>query len=333
MPINFAAYIFFWGFSLGLLFIYLLKNLILKFNFLNRDGIPLVGGIAITLSFLVSAIVGFSLLGKPDFKFIGIIFASLLMLFFGILDDWHEFSVSTKFIVQIIAAFVLVFCDVRTRIMYIGNFFNIAITVLWLVGIANAFNHLDIIDGLCGTIGIISSLSFFIIALLNADKSVAVLTLVLTGGILSFLMYNLPPAKIYLGNAGSHCLGFILAAIAMMLSYAPAQRKVALLTPLLVLGLPIYDTGILIIARLKNKRSIFKKSNDHLLFRFLELGWSKVNTLMAMSLLGILFSFSGIILSHLSQRAGILLILFVIYFVVIIGKILNTPPKKCLRNK
>ncbi|GAH05852.1 unnamed protein product, partial [marine sediment metagenome] len=118
-------------------------------------------------------------------------------------------------------------------------------TFLWIIGITNAFNHLDILDGLAGGIAVISSAAFFLIALSNANLGVAIPALVLVAVTLSFLRYNLSAAKVYMGNSGSHFLGFTLAAIALGISYAPLERKIALLSPLLILGFPIFDTAFL----------------------------------------------------------------------------------------
>ncbi len=320
MPIKLFLFTFFIAFFLGSIIISILKSFALKRKVLTSKEMPLVGGIGLALSFILSSLIVFSIYGIANLNIKGVIFASLLMLIFGIIDDWRELSIISKFLVQIIATSLLIAFGVRTQIIHLGNFFNILITFIWVLGITNAFNHLDIMDGLCAGVGLIVSLSFFIVALLNADVNVAILSLILAAAIISFLFYNFPPAKVYLGNAGSHFLGFTLAAIAMIISYAPLERKVALVSPLLILGLPIYDTTFLILMRWKSKRSILKKSKDHLTLRFLNLGYSHRRTLIYMYMLGILFSLVGILVSQLPNQLGIRLIALVVIIALALTK-------------
>lgn len=296
------------GFFLGMFFIFILKRFILIHKKLNSKGIPLIGGIGMGLSFVSVSFVGSFLFQGLSKETIGIIASSIIMLVFGVIDDLKELSVIAKFLVQIIATSLLILFGIRTQIIYIGNIVNIIITFIWVIGVTNAFNHLDVIDGLAGSTAMIVSLAFFTVSLLNGDVRTVILTLALTGAIVSFLVYNLPPAKVYMGNAGSHFLGFILAAIALVISYAPLERKIALFSPILILGLPIYDTFFLMWIRVRKKRSIFKKSNDHLALRFLALGYSRRRVLLTMLTLCLFFSICGILVSQLSNLLGITII-------------------------
>jgi UDP-GlcNAc:undecaprenyl-phosphate GlcNAc-1-phosphate transferase len=303
------------GLLLGTVFIFISKKFSLRHNVLISKGMPLVGGMGMGLSFVLVSLFSLFLLRALSRGIIGIIAASLIMLIFGIIDDWRELSISAKFLIQIIATFFLIFSGIRTQIIYIGNLLNLIITFIWVLTITNAFNHLDVVDGLASGCAMITSSSLFIIALLNGDIKIAILSLALSAATLSCFIYNFPPAKIYMGNSGSHFLGFVLAAIALGISYAPMERKIALLSPLLILGFPIFDTAFLILCRTRKARSIFKKSNDHLALRFLHLGYSKRKTLLFMLALSLFFSFSGVALSQASNILGII----IIFLVVIVG--------------
>jgi UDP-GlcNAc:undecaprenyl-phosphate GlcNAc-1-phosphate transferase len=302
-------FICFLSFLSGISLLILFRKLSLEYNVLIYRGIPLIGGIAIGLTLCLAILFSHAILKIASPRILGIIIPAFAMLFFGLIDDWRELSVSTKALVQVICISILVSFGIRARIVYIGEFLNVIITFVWMLGITNAFNHLDVMDGVAATAGVLASLSFFIISVLNNDANTAVLTLSLATASLSFLIYNFPPAAIYLGNSGSHFLGFVLAAAALNLSYASLERKTALLTPLLILGLPIFDTAFVILMRIKQGRSIFRKSNDHLSLRFLKLGYSKNKTLLSMSLLAVFFSLSGIALSKVSGALGICIIL------------------------
>jgi UDP-GlcNAc:undecaprenyl-phosphate GlcNAc-1-phosphate transferase len=307
------------GFVLGLIASVLFKSFALGRKILLRNNVPLIGGLGIGLAFLIACLFGFSQLGwlSPQIK--GIIIASLLMLFFGLVDDLKESSIIAKFFMQIIATFVLIAFGVKIQIAYIGNVLNTLVTFLWVLGIANAFNHLDVMDGLASAVAAIVSLSFCLIAILNSDFQVAILCLALSGAIIGFLSNNLPPAKIYMGNSGSHFLGFILAGVAMVISYAPVlDKKIALLSPLLILGLPIFDSGFLVLMRLSKRKLPFKKSNDHLPLRYLVKGYSRERTLFNMLGLCLFFCFCGILVSQVSntKATGLLVLALVVSLLI-----------------
>ncbi len=311
MPVNYII-ITLAGFFLGVGFISILKRLALKHNVLITKGIPLVGGMGMGLSFVFVSLFGFFLCRDLSREAVGIIVSAVIMLTFGIIDDWRELSISAKLLVQVIAASLLIFFGIKTQIAYIGDLPNLIITFIWVLAITNAFNHLDIIDGLAAGCAMIAGLAFFTVALLNGDTKIAILCLALISVSLSCFIYNFPPAKIYMGNSGSHFLGFTLAAIALTISYAPLERKIALFSPLFILGFAIFDTLFLILMRVRGARPVFNKSNDHLALRFLKVGYSKRRTLLFMLLLCLFFSLCGVYLSQVSNRAGIIIIASVV---------------------
>jgi UDP-GlcNAc:undecaprenyl-phosphate GlcNAc-1-phosphate transferase len=256
----------------------------------------------------------------------GIFLSAFIILAMGVIDDLKELSVLAKLSIQLIATFLLIISGVRTHIVYIGSTANIIATVIWVLGVTNAFNLLDIMDGLAIIVAIIISFAFFIISLNNIDIRVTIMSLVLIGTGLSFLIQNFPPAKIYMGNTGSHFLGFILAVVALLISYASLERKIALLSPIIILWLPLLDTAFLVLARMKKKKIPFKKSNDHLALRFLALGYSKKKVLLVMLGLSLFFSSCGILLSCSSNQLGIIIVSSVImvslYFSYRMGKVI-----------
>jgi len=300
------------GFFLGILLIFVLKQVSLKYKMLTSLGIPLIGGISMALSFGFAAWLGSLVSYGSVPEAAGIILAAYVMLIFGFIDDLKELSVMLKFLVQSVAAVLLVFAGVKTKIMYIGEFANILITVIWVIGITNAFNLLDVTDGLAAGAAAIISASFFAVAIFTGNIQAAILLASLLGAVCAFLIYNFPPAKIYMGNSGSHFLGFIFAAIAITLSYAPIERKIALLSPLLILGFPIFDTIFLVLVRFKQKKPVFNKSGDHLVLRFLKIGHSKTKALLLMLFFCFLFSFCGIIVSRASNLQAAVVVLFVV---------------------
>ena len=307
----------------------LLRKLALKLNLVSPEGVSYLGGLGIWIAFcaiwiLRSPIYGY--LNKPG---LGIILGSALLVIFGIIDDYKkELSVLNKFLVQIAATILLILFGIRTEIAHIGLHLNLLITFLWVLGITNAFNHLDILDGLAAGIAAISAITFFLIALLNNNPATGILALALTGAILGFLRYNLSPAKVYMGNSGSHSLGFVLSAIAIAISYAPLERKIALACPILILSLPIYDTLFLMLRRLSKGHSIFQKSDDHFALRLLAAGYSKNKTLVLMCFFSLFFCLNGLAINRVSNQIGTMIIILTVVVCLVIGRKVNRIPNK-----
>lgn len=308
------------GFLAHIVFLMLLKKINSKYGLLNLRGVSPLGGLSMGLSFTTVCLLTSFAYGRALPGAIHIIIASFFMLIFGVIDDLRELSIAAKFLMQIIATCLLVYFGIRTRIVYIGTVANIIITFIWVIGITNAFNHLDIMDGLAAGTSAMISLTFFSVSFLNKDVNNAILSLVLFAVCLSYFLYNFPPAKIYMGNAGSHFLGFVFAAVAIAISYAPPERKIALASPLLILGLPIFDTIFLILVRVRKGRLPFRKSNDHLALRLLEMGYSKQKALFCILALNLLFCVSGIALSRVSNITGLSIILTVIIASLLVAK-------------
>lgn len=305
MPAN-ALILCLGSFVLTVVLVLLFKSIAFKFKILKSGDIPLIGGVALAIAFVFVAFFGISFpLTK---EIVGGLLAAFFMLIFGVFDDWREMSVLGKLAVQLISTSILIFFGVRTQIIYIGIPLNIIITFIWVLTITNAFNHLDVMDGVAGSSAFVASVAFSLLAYWNRDFQVLLLVLILNGALLGFLLFNFPPARVYLGNSGSHFLGFILAAIALIISYAPMERKIALLSPILLLGFPVFDTGFLILMRIAKKRPPFKKSNDHLVLRFLKLGYSKERALSTMLYLNLFFAFCGLMISKASNLWGSVLV-------------------------
>ncbi|MBN1913731.1 MAG: undecaprenyl/decaprenyl-phosphate alpha-N-acetylglucosaminyl 1-phosphate transferase [Candidatus Omnitrophica bacterium] len=282
----------------------LFKKLACRHKVMMLKDIPLVGGLSLGVIFSLLCPVFLWFYGGLSREIFGTVFASLIMLIFGVIDDLRELSVLVKFAAQIIATCFLIAFNIRTHIVGIGEIPNLIVTFIWVIGITNALNHLDIIDALATGVASIAALAFFIIAVLNNDIPTAIVACILFGGLCGFLSFNFPPAKIYMGNSGSHFLGFLLASIALIISYAPLERKAALLSPLFILGFPLFDTAFLVIVRIIKKSLPFKKSNDHLALRFLALGYSKKKALVVMLSISFYFSFCGVCISQLSNLWG-----------------------------
>lgn len=267
-------FLFSFSFLLSFLGTIITRKIALKLQFLDKPrGIkkhkkptPYLGGLSIYFAFVFSII--FFVFKKPEFKepkLLGIILGATIIMFLGLIDDLKNLSYQIKLLGQLVGAIILILFDIK--INFIENLFvSIPLTILWVIGITNAFNTIDIMDGLAGGIGIIVSFTFFLIGTILPNFSVCILSIILAGSLSGFLKFNFPNASIFMGDCGSLFIGFILAAFSLAESYT-IKNNISIFAPLLILGVPIYDIFSVMILRTLKKQSIFKGSEDHLAIR------------------------------------------------------------------
>ena len=228
----------------------------------QREPVPYLGGLAIYLAFLVS--LAFTFEFRHDV--LGIVLAGTLMVMLGLIDDFGVLSPATKLAGQLLAVFVLIKSGIRIEIAALPDWLALVLTVLWMIGIINAFNLLDIMDGLAAGVGTICATLLFVVALLNGDVTIAFMLAALIGSLVGFLRYNYYPSKIYMGDAGALFLGLMLGALSMIGQYA-VFHPVSLLTPVLILGVPIFDTLFVMYIRFLRGLPVFLGSPDHMVIR------------------------------------------------------------------
>lgn len=303
--------IFLLSLILGLFLNKTLINLSLRYDFLNIKNIPHVGGVSMGISYLVISVILCYFFNNARPVILGILIPSTVMFLFGIIDDKKEFSIKQKLFTQLICAFLFIYLGIKTNIVYIGNIANIFVSLIWIIGITNAFNHLDILDGLAAGAAAIIGMGLFIHSVVVQNNVIACLTIAIVGILLSFLSRNCPPAKIYMGNSGSHFIGFVFAGISLAMSFASIEHKIALVSPVFILGFPIFDTAFVIIMRLKKKRSILVKSDDHFALRLIKAGCSKTRALIFSLLIALFFTTLGFLISIFDHGAAYFLILLI----------------------
>jgi UDP-GlcNAc:undecaprenyl-phosphate GlcNAc-1-phosphate transferase len=278
-----------------------------KFDQAKSREISRLGGVAIFISFLIPLIYFGSAYIVFNLKVWSLIGTMLLIFLLGLGDDIKELNPWVKLTGQIIVVSFLIFAGLKTKIIMVSPLINVLITFLWIVGITNAINLLDILDGLAAGLVAVSGLAFLVIAWLTSDILVAILTASLLGSTLSFLKFNFPLARIYMGDMGSGFLGFTLAVVAILLSYATPEHKLALLVPLFVLGLPIVDLAFVVFRRLSKRKSIIRKSKDHFVLYLIQQKYSLKRTIFTMYLISILFAVSAVLVLKVSDVLGIII--------------------------
>ncbi len=242
---------------------------------------------------------------------------SLFMFIIGIIDDLCELKVGQKFFGQliIVLAFML-FSGLKTEIVFLPKYFNFIITLIWILGITNAFNLLDVEDGLSTGVSFIISLAFLLIAHVTGNTLVGIFALLLSGPLLAVLIFNFPPAKIYLGDSGSLFLGFVFGVLAISISYASPGHELALLSPFFILGFPIYDTAFVSLMRIFRKKPIFIKTEDHFVMKLIAGGKGRIAALLICYFLTVFFAALGIIFTKLPHFYSLALIPAVVIFFI-----------------
>ena len=240
---------------------------------IHVNPIPLLGGVAIYGAFIAAL-----LLFGDRFRInelLSILIGASLMSFLGVWDDRQSLSPLLKLVGQFLAASILVISGV-----YIGTFpweaLNIAVTLLWVVVVTNAMNLMDNMDGLSGGIGAVAAIFFLLLAAMNDQYLVGALSAALVGACLGFLVYNFNPASIFMGDAGALFLGFILAAVAIKLRFPEGVQIVTWMVPVLILGLPLFDTALVIVSRLRRGYNpLTTPGKDHTSHRLVALGYTR----------------------------------------------------------
>lgn len=240
--------------------------------------VPLLGGIAIYLAFVIAML--FTLRAVPQQQIVGILAGASLVAMVGFLDDGGLLHHQVKlFIGMPVAALFLVSTGVRASIVSslvpgrLGSFLDIAVTILWVVGITAAFSILDHMDGLCAGIAAIASAFFFIYATLNGQTMVRNLAAAAFGAALGFLRWNFNPAKIFMGDGGAMLLGFLMATLGLKVRSEGAPVHAAWVIPILILGVPIFDTTLVSISRARRGLLPFTSpGKDHTAHRLSNLG-------------------------------------------------------------
>ncbi|MBU1044819.1 MAG: undecaprenyl/decaprenyl-phosphate alpha-N-acetylglucosaminyl 1-phosphate transferase [Candidatus Omnitrophica bacterium] len=283
--------------------------------------IPYLGGIAMFSVFLILGCVfaQFSCFSLNLFHFYMFMLAAAIIVLFGFYDDIREMNPREKLMGQFLGALILIAFVMRTEIIYLNPFFNIILSFFWIILLVNAFNLLDILDGLAGGVSLITTFVFFVFSVLTNNHFVLLISTIQCAVLIAFLRYNLPPARIFMGDAGSQFLGFSQAVMAISLSFAQTGSEIGLVIPLVILALPLFDMLFVIFVRLRQGKSIFLKSNDHFVFRLIKVNFSKKSILRIMLVLAIITNCCALLIFLVSNIMGLFVFILVISIMCLVG--------------
>ncbi len=265
----------------------------------QKEPVPYFGGLAIYLAFLISLAVTFEF--RHDV--LGIVLGGTIVVMLGLIDDFGVLTPWTKLIGQLLAVFVLIKSGIRIEIAAFPEWLDLALTVLWMVGLINAFNLLDIMDGLSAGVGAVSASCLLVVALLQGDQTIAVMLVALIGSLLGFLKYNWHPARIYMGDTGAMLIGLLLGAMAMIGKY-PSDHPLSLLTPVFIVGVPIFDTLFVMYIRYRRGLPIFWGSPDHIAIRLRHWGLSVPQIVITSYVATAVVGMVGLAMLSVSQEVG-----------------------------
>lgn len=316
----------------------LLRRVAVRFKLLDQPDprkihtrpVPVLGGAAVFVGLMLA--LAFTNTFSRDIN--GIILGGMLILVVGVIDDIRTLPALVRLGLQILAALIVIKSGVVLTFLpnnllgYIGEW---TLTILWVVGITNALNFLDGMDGLATGLGIISGLGFFIVAYQTNQPLIMALSLALVGSSLGFLPYNLKPQNIFLGDSGSTFIGFILASMAIMGNWAE-DNVIALSLPILVLGVPIFDLIFTTVMRVANGevRNVIQwmeyVGRDHFHHRLVGLGLRPFGAVSFIWFVSICLGLSAVVLWKAQTIDALLLlvqasiIFTIIAVLMIVGK-------------
>lgn len=335
-------YIFSFAFFLSLLFVPVARKIAIRLSILDHPEIrkshlkpvPLLGGIAIYMSFVLTVIINLGILSflkaEPELlallpgviservamveitygRLTGILLGATFIMILGLIDDIKGLSPKFKLSGQFFAAILLVLSGVRLT-LFLPTYLAIPATIVWVMGITNAFNLLDNMDGLSSGVAFIASLIFLAVALLGGQFLVSVILIVFAGTVLGFLRHNFHPATIFMGDAGSMLIGFLLASLTILTTFyaegAPTHLPVVM--PLLILAVPIFDTISVVLIRLKKKLPVFKADKRHLSHRLVNLGMSQPRAVLFIYLLTFCVGINALLLRDVGWIGALIILL------------------------
>jgi UDP-GlcNAc:undecaprenyl-phosphate GlcNAc-1-phosphate transferase len=298
------------GFALSLGLTPLTRQLARRIGLLDQPGgrkihgspMPLMGGLAIYGAFVIALLL-FPNWPQYVLELGSILVGATWLAVVGFIDDRNSLSPWIKFPAQFLAAGVVIISGVHIDVFH-NVIADTVLTTFWIVGIVNAINFLDNMDGLAAGISAIAAATFFVLAASQGQELVGALSAALCGAAIGFLIYNFNPATTFMGDMGSLVLGFILAVLAIKLHFYAKSPVVTWMIPVVVMGMPLFDTSLVMFTRLREGRSLVRGAKDHTSHRLAILGFSQRQAVLAHYGACIVLGLIALIVSQSSVETG-----------------------------
>lgn len=283
--------------------------------------IPSSGGVAIFFSFLLATL----FFNRTTPEIVGFLIGGTVITGIGLLDDIFDLPPITKFFGQVLAALIVIYSGIRVE--FIANpaggsmlnlgFLSFPFTFFWIVGIANAINFIDGLDGLAAGVSGISATTLGVVALMMGRYDAAVLAFTLAGAAIAFLPHNFSnKQKIFMGDSGSNFLGYSLAVVSIM-GMVKVAAVFSMLVPMLILAIPIFDTGFAIVRRISQGKSPFEADNRHLHHRITELGYSHKQTVGIILAVNVILGSIAVLSTMIPRNQAIILLVLTVFLLLL----------------
>ncbi len=289
----------------------------------HTHAVPRLGGLAIYIGFMAAVLYSMPVY----YEFLGFLLGATTIVLLGIWDDICNIPAKIKLVGQIIAAAIPVAFGVQIEwvtnpfgaILFVTEWLAVPVTIFWIIGFTNTVNLIDGLDGLAAGVSVIASISMFFIAVSINQYLPAMLLVAMSGAALGFLQYNFNPAKIFMGDTGSMLLGYTMAVVSV-LGLVKTAATVALVVPIIALGVPILDTLFAIVRRKMSGVSIFQPDKGHLHHRLLALGMTQKQAVVSMYLVSGFFGLVAVFVANVSYTVGIATIIVVLAVIIYSAK-------------
>ena len=287
----------------------LIRRLAQSMNFVDSPAtrkvhvtpVPMLGGVAIYIG-LVSAMAFAGT--RPYQELIGVLAGATVMTAIGLVDDRYGLGPLVKIGGQIAGGAILIASGIQVA-LFASNVLNIVLTIFWIAGICNAINFLDNMDGLAAGITVVASGFFFAVATIEGLGLVASLAAATLGACIGFLYYNFSPASLFMGDAGSLLLGYTLAILGIKLQFVGRPSSVTWMIPIVILGLPIFDTTLVVISRVLRRKPVYEGGRDHTSHRLVAvLGMPSHRAVMTLYLVAATLGMTALMLREATQTQG-----------------------------
>lgn len=287
-----------------------------KDNKVHAHPTPLLGGLSIFIAFVIALLPKEQVILAHTVR--ALLLGASILLLIGLIDDRMGMMPNFKLLGQFLAAMVVIKAGIR--IGFVNNYYiSVALTYLWIIGLTNAINLSDNMNGLSAGIAAISAVFFGVIAYIDGQPVVSAISFALAGSTLGFLRYNFPKASIFMGDAGSLVLGYVLAVIAIMGKWTACVWTTSLMVPLLVLGYPIFDTALVSIVRILEGRSIFQGGKDHSSHRIALTGFKRHRTVLLIYGICFILGMAAVAVTKTHWHIGMALGIGIFILMVIFG--------------
>ena len=293
----------------------------------HKNPVPYLGGAAIALGVVIVTYIASlaSDFSRETFLLASsVLIPAIIMGTVGLIDDLRKLSPWPRFIIQSLFGIAISALSVTTNTLgspFGNNWIDIPITIFFIVGITNSINFFDNIDGGASGALTIASLFLFILSWQGGQFLIAALSIVLAGATLGFLLWNKPPARIYMGDAGALFLGILIASLAIRFDPNPIDRIASFAIPLLLLAVPILDTSVAVASRIRRGISPFQGGRDHLSHRLMRMEFSKRQSVLILWIGSIFFAFFAIAISNAGYSIERVVTMFVgvIWLILFLG--------------